>query len=80
MTFIHEEREWPHFSWDSEALATALAAVRHDQGKHLGRMEALGFDLRAEATLAVLTTDLVKSWAIEGETLDPEEVRSSIAQ
>lgn len=80
MTFIHERHEWPLFSWDSEALGTALAAVRHDQGKHLGRMEALGFDLRREASLAILTTDLVKSWAIEGEILDPEEVRSSIAQ
>lgn len=80
MTFIHEKPGWPQFSWDSEALSTALAAVRHEQGKHLGKMGALGFDLRKEASVTVLTTDVVKSWAIEGEILNPEEVRSSIAQ
>jgi Fic family protein len=57
-----------------------LAAVRHKQGRLLGKMEALGFDLRAEASLAVLTSDVVKSSAIEGEKLDPEQVRSSIAR
>jgi len=80
MTFIHEKPGWPQFSWDSDALAVPLAAVRHKQGKHLGRMEALGFDLRAEANLSVLTSEVVSSSAIEGETLNPEEVRSSIAR
>ncbi len=79
MTYIHEKPEWPHFEWDSEALAAPLAAVRHREGKHLGRMEALGFNLRAEANLEVLTSEAVTSSAIEGETLNPEEVRSSIA-
>ena len=80
MTYIHERSGWPQFVWDSEALAVPLAAVRHKQGKHLGKMEALGFDFRAEASLSVLTSDVVKSSAIEGETLNPEEVRSSIAR
>ena len=80
MTFIHEKPEWPLFSWNSEALSAPLAAVRHKQGKHLGRMEALGFDLRAEASLTVLTSEVVSSSAIEGETLNPGEVRSSIAR
>jgi Fic family protein len=79
MPFIHETPGWPQFTWDSEALASRLAAVRHEQGKHLGRMEALGFDLRSEASLEVLTTEVVKSWAIEGEALARDEVRSSIA-
>ena len=79
MTFIHEQAGWPEFTWNSEALAAPLAAVRHEQGRHLGKMEALGFRFRTEANLAVLTDDVVKSWAIEGETLNPEEVRSSIA-
>lgn len=79
MTYIHLDPAWPHFTWDGEALAAALAHVRHEQGRHLGRMEALGFDLRAEAGLEVLTTEVVKSWAIEGETLPIDEVRSSIA-
>ncbi len=78
--YIHEKAGWPEFSWDSDALAVPLAAVRHKQGRLLGKMEALGFDLRAEASLTVLTSDVVKSSAIEGETLDPDEVRSSIAR
>lgn len=80
MAFIHEQPEWPEFSWDSEALAVPLASVRHKQGRHLGRMEGLGFDLRAEACLTTLTSDVVKSSAIEGEQLDSDEVRSSIAR
>lgn len=80
MTYIHELPQWPELTWDSEALAGALAAVRHKQGKHLGKMEALGFEFRAEASLTALTEEVVKSSAIEGEDLDPEEVRSSIAR
>ncbi len=80
MTYIHQLPRWPEFTWDSEALAGPLAAVRHRQGKHLGRMQALGLDLRSEASLAALTDEVVKSSAIEGERLDPEEVRSSIAR
>ena len=57
-----------------------LADVRHKQGRLLGRMEAFGFDLRAEASLTVLTSDVVNSSAIEGEVLNREEVRSSIAR
>ena len=80
MTYIHELPGWPEFTWDSEALAGPLGAVRHKQGKHLGSMQALGFDLRAEASLSALTDEVVKSSAIEGEYLNPEEVRSSIAR
>jgi len=80
MAYIHDKPGWPEFTWDGEALAGHLAAVRHKQGRLLGKMEALGFDLRAEASLAVLTSDVVKSSAIEGEKLSPEEVRSSIAR
>jgi len=80
MTYVHEKRGWPEFQWDSEVLAAPLAAVRHKQGFLLGKMEALGFDLRAEASLTILTTGIVKSSAIEGEVLSPDEVRSSIAR
>jgi len=79
-TYIHERTEWPGFTWDGEALAALLAAVRHKQGRLLGKMETLGFDLQTEANLTVLTRDVVKSSAIEGEALNPDEVRSSIAR
>ncbi len=80
MAYIHEKPGWPEFTWDGESLAGPLATVRHKQGRLLGKMEALVFDLRAEASLAVLTSDVVKSSAIEGEKLNPDEVRSSIAR
>ncbi len=57
-----------------------LATVRHKQGKLTGRMEALGFNLRNEATLETLTLDVLKSSEIEGELLNPDQVRSSIAR
>jgi len=78
--YLHERPDWPEFTWDASAIAHELAAIRHRQGRLLGRMEALGFDLRSEAGLAVLTSDVVKSSAIEGEKLDPNEVRSSLAR
>ncbi len=77
--WIHEHQNWPNFSWDAEILASKLADIRHRQGRLLGRMEGLGFELKREATLGTLTNDVVKSSAIEGENLDPKEVRSSIA-
>lgn len=78
--YVHERAGWPAFRWDSHALARTLADVRHAQGRLLGRIGALGFDLQTEAGLAVLTREVVTSSAIEGETLDPNEVRSSIAR
>ena len=78
--WIHQHRDWPDFSWDAAALADKLAAVRYAQGRLLGRMEALGFELQSEAALSTLTKDVVKSSAIEGENLPPAEVRSSIAR
>lgn len=80
MTFIHQQDPWPNFSWNHEKIAAPLAAVRHKQGKLLGRMEALGFELRTEASLTALTNEVVKSSAIEGEQLSPQEVRSSLAR
>lgn len=78
--YIHEKPGWPDLRWNSESLAMPLAAIRHKQGRLLGRMEALGFPLRAEANLSMLTADVVKSSAIEGEALDPDAVRSSLAR
>ena len=78
--YMHERRDWPQFHWNSETLAGVLADVRHRQGRLLGQMEALGFGLREEAVLRTLTEDVVKSSEIEGEKLDPEAVRPSIAR
>ena len=77
--YIHQLPNWPAFTWDPAALEAVLGAVRHQQGRLLGRLEALGVDLRAEATLRTLTLDVLKSSEIEGELLPPASVRSSIA-
>src|SRR5579871_5739097 len=78
--YIHELKGWPNFGWDPQGLVLPLAKVRHRQGRLLGRMEGLGFPLRAEATLRALTEEVVKSSEIEGETLDRDQVRSSLAR
>ena len=80
MSYIHENPDWPNLWWDNAKLLPLLADVRHRQGRLLGRMEGLGFRLRAEASLTTLTADVIKSSAIEGAVLDAEQVRSSIAR
>ena len=80
MSYVHQLPDWPGFRWDNEALAAPLAELRHRQGRLLGRMEGLGFDLQKEAELQTLTLDVLKSSEIEGERLDPQHVRSSIAR
>jgi Fic family protein len=80
MTYINERDEWPKFYWQDQALTASLAHVRHRQGRLIGRMEGLGFKLRAEAVLYTLTEDVIKSSDIEGEQLDKDQVRSSIAR
>ncbi|MET0638169.1 MAG: Fic family protein [Chitinophagaceae bacterium] len=78
--YIHELADWPSFTWDDAMLSAPLAALRYDQGRLIGRMENLGFDLKREAMLQTLTQDVVKSSEIEGEILDNNQVRSSIAR
>ena len=80
MAYIHQQPDWPELTWNIDELAASLAEGRHQQGRLLGKMETLGFDLRSEASLVVLTADVVNSSEIEGEQLDPHEVRSSIAR
>jgi len=78
--FIYENKNWPVFEWDNEKLFPLLSLVRNRQGRLIGKMGALGFELQAQANLEVLTLDVVKSTEIEGEILDTEQVRSSIAR
>jgi Fic family protein len=78
--YIHELKDWPGFYWSAEKLTEPLATVRHQQGRLIGYMAALGFDLQQEAVLETLTADVLKSSEIEGEKLNAEQVRSSIAR
>lgn len=79
-SYIHQQPGWPKFHWNQETLAEPLAAVRLRQGRLIGRMESLGFPQRDEAMLQAITLDVLKSSEIEGEILNPEQVRSSIAR
>jgi Fic family protein len=78
--YIHEQKGWPNLHWNNDTLAAPLADMRHRQGHLIGQMEAMGFKLREETVLQTLTADVVKSSEIEGEKLNPQAVRSSIAR
>ncbi|MHB1222249.1 MAG: Fic family protein [Gammaproteobacteria bacterium] len=78
--YIYQHKNWPNFVWDALKLSPLLIEVRSLQARLLGRMDILGFQLRQEASLQVLTQDVVKTSEIEGERFDTEQVRSSIAK
>jgi Fic family protein len=80
MRYIHQLNVWPKFVWDHEKIAALLGAVRNRQGRLMGHMEAIGFHLRSEALLQTLTLDVLKSSEIEGEILNSDQVRFSIAR
>jgi Fic family protein len=78
--YIYEKENWPNFTWNSDDFIGLLSEARNLQGRLIGKMESLGFDLRDEALLETLTLDVLKSAEIEGELLNPEQVRSFIAK
>jgi Fic family protein len=78
--YIWELPDWPRFRWDATALAQPLAEAHLKQGRFLGRMERLGFELRGEAELQAVTEEALKNAEIEGERLNRESVRSSVAR
>ncbi|MFI5022692.1 MAG: Fic family protein [Alphaproteobacteria bacterium] len=78
--YIWELPDWPHFRWNAELLLNPLATARLKQGRLLGRMGRLGFDLQLEAEVQAITEEALKSSEIEGEILNRETVRSSVAR
>ena len=78
--YIHQHTDWTDFRWNNDELLPLMGRVRYLQGRLLGQMGHLGFPLQAEAVLTTLTLDVLKSSEIEGELLNPEQVRSSIAR
>ncbi len=78
--YIYQRSSWPEFTWNREKILKLLSEVKFSQGLLLGKMEGLDFDLKEEAVLNVLTQDVLKSSEIEGEALNKEQVRSSIAR
>ncbi len=78
--YIHQRKDWNKFIWETSEFIDLLSQVRHKQGCLIGRMESLGIELKQEALLQTLSLDVLKSAEIEGEFLNPEQVRSSVAQ
>ncbi|NSW54777.1 MAG: Fic family protein [Armatimonadetes bacterium] len=78
--YIYDQQDWPQFRWDAGLLSQRLAGVRFQQGRLLGQLESLGFAVRDETTLGVLTEDALRTSDIEGEHLDAAQVRSSVAR
>ena len=78
--YIWQLPDWPHFNYDAAALAAPLAQVHRAQGQLMGRMAELGLAQREQATLQVLTQEVIKTSEIEGERLSLDAVRSSIAR
>ena len=78
--YIYQRENWPDFTWRADDIVNLLSEARNLQGRLIGKMGSLGFDLRNEALLETLTLDVLKSSEIEGEFLNPDQVRSSIAR
>ena len=78
--YIHQRQDWPEFRWDNDVLLPQVSAIRNLQGRLIGKMEGIGIELREGAVLDTLTKDVIKSSEIEGEMLNQDEVRSSVAR
>lgn len=78
--YLHQNKDWPNFKWDNDTILQYVSKARDLQGRLIGKMEGIGFELREEAVLETITEDVIKSSEIEGELLNPEEVRSSVAR
>ena len=78
--YIYQYKNWPNFTWNEKEVQVILGKVRHLQGKIFGQVSSLGFSIKEDTLLTTLTLDVLKSSEIEGELLNYEQVRSSIAR
>ncbi len=78
--YIWQDKKWPSFTWLDEDLIALLSKCRFLQGKLLGRAASLGLELKKEAQAEILTSEAIETSAIEGKTVSPDEVRSSVAR
>jgi Fic family protein len=78
--YIWQLEEWPEFRWDADRLSETLAIAHRKEGQLLGAMARLGFDLKLAAEVEAMTEEALKSSEIEGEALNRESVRSSVAR
>ena len=78
--YIHQTKDWPHFSWDKDAINAKLVNVNKAAGFLAGRLSAIGFDAQMSAAVETLTHDILASSEIEGVVLNSDQVRSSVAR
>lgn len=78
--YVYQQYDWPYFIWDSEMVLMYLAEVRFAQGRLMGKLESMGFEMRENAQFEMLSLEVLKSAEIEGEHYKPDEVRSSVAR
>jgi Fic family protein len=78
--YIWQHKQWPGFTWDSEALLSPLGECRLLQGKLLAKLETMGLKLDPQAQADILVEETIKTAAIENEQLDVRSVRSSVAR
>ncbi len=78
--YIYQAKDWPVFKWDTPQVTALLLDIRYQQGRLLGNMDSLGFQFRKESILETMIQEVVKSSEIEGEILDIQQVRSSVAR
>ncbi len=80
MRYIYQNTDWHSFRWCGDKIQNLLLEIKKSQGYLLGKMDSLGFDVKNNALLQVLTENIIKSSEIEGQILDKHLVRSSIAR
>ena len=80
MRYIYQQKDWPRFRWDAAGIEADLAEASFGLGRFSGRLNAIGFDMRQEAVCETLSSEILNSAAIEGERLNCDDVRSSVAR
>ena len=80
MRYIYQQKDWPRFRWDAAGIEADLAEASFGLGRFSGRLNAIGFDMRQEAVCETLSSEILNSAAIEGERLNRDDVRSSVAR
>ncbi len=80
MKYIWQDKKWPKLTWSGDPLLPLIGQARLAQGKLLTKMAPLGLKLNREAQADILTEEAIQTSAIEGEPLNRESVRSSVAR
>jgi Fic family protein len=76
--FIWQQAAWPNFVVNANKVTESLMMARQSQGKLLGMANAIGVSVVEDITHNRYVQEVIATCAIEGETLNPKSVRSSV--